>query len=350
MSVGKHSTLEPSMYYQSPLATLAQYGQEPGKRTLTEGLAQQVHEQEKQVCDGRSDDSCFLSPEDRRRLDDDIRTNISKASLAWTTALTNKRIDLLAKHKEGWSSLWKIGAAIALGAIPIGVDIGVAFAAEAETVQGMQVAARLVNHQALVEGVLDFAGEEVVDRTKDAVSESANRTGDDQADYLSTQLDGPGLWGAALAKHFPKALDDLGRLLLLGVTDPKVMTVASFTKQIDAILDRWKEQVGDLGDVQGDLIRTVAWISNDDGSDERLAMVMAWLPPDASSRDNNLIPQVFVKWVDEDMVPYALEMQEKRRIANTGRVTLGDLSGAPTDPKTMHWRRYGDPSTAASED
>jgi hypothetical protein len=352
MTYGKRSMLAP-MAYVSPFPQTQ--GPAPGKRTLTEGLAQQVHQQEKQTCDGRTDDGCFLSVEDRRRLDDDIRTNISHAALAWTTALTNKRIDLLAKHKEGWSTLWKIGAAIALGAIPIGVDIGVEFAAEAETVQGMQVAARLVNHQKAVEQVLDFAGEQVVEHVKDAVNDTAKeRSSDQPAEYLSTQLDGPGQWGVALEKRFPKQLDDLGRLLLLGVTDPKVMTVAAFTRQIDALLARWQEQVGDLGQAQHGygqtLNRTVAWISSDDGSAQRLALVDAWMPP--GGLDNNLIPRVFVKWVDEDMVPYALEMQEQRRLADSyvGVVTLGDLSNAPTDPESMAWRREGDPALGGHEE
>ena len=340
MSAGKRSMLEAPMYYESPLVALAN-GAIPGKRTLTEGLAAQVHAQERQACDASSD-GCFLSVEDRHRLDDDIRINISKAALAWTTALTNKRIDLLAKHKEGWTTLWKIGAAIALGAISSGVDIGVEFAVEAseESIAGMQVAARLVNHQSAVEAVLDFAGEEVVERTKDAVNESANETGDGEADYLSTQLDGPGQWGAALAKGFVRQLDDYGRLLLLGVTDPKLMTVGVFTKQIDALLERWREQVGELGDGSPELMRTVVWISDDAGDQQRLALVDAQVPP-TESPDNNLIPRVFVKWVDDDMVPYALEMQEKRHLANgtSGVVTLNELDNPPTDPESKAWRR-----------
>jgi hypothetical protein len=326
-------------------------GPVPGKQTLTEQLADQMRAQERQVCDVASP-GCFLDEVTRQRLDDDIRANITGAMVAWSSALLNKRMDALAKHADGWSTLWKIAGAVAMAGLGQGVGLAIDWlAASAESAAAVQATAQIVNREKTVHKIFDMAGEHVLEKVKDKVNESANETGNAKADYLSTLIDGPHQWGTGLMKAFPKQLDDYGRLLLLGVTDEKVMTARAFGQRIDALLARWQDQVGDLGEsgceeghalTCDSRVETAAWIYPRFGGAPRLARVRAVRPPQAFSgeRDRLLRVDLFRRWVDGDMVAYALDDLNKRDDLHVrGPLHLSDVPGAPVDPETLAWER-----------
>lgn len=337
IALGKRTQIDNMDYPQPGVDNTAPV---PGKQTLTGQLAAQVKGQEHQVCDDPSGE-CFLDPATRGRLDDDIRANIVGAMAAWTGALANKRMDVLAKHEDGWSTLWKIGGVVAMAAVGEGVGLAVTWLGEAaESVTAIRTAAQIVNREDTVHSLIDFAGEQVLDKVKDKVNEAANETGNAQADFLSTQTDGPHQWGTGLMKSFPKRLDDYGRLLLLGLTSEKVMAAAAFGRRIDELLARWQAQAGDVGKDAGNLsLETVAWVYPRAGGKPRLARVAAAVTTDGPEAP--LRAELFRQWVDEDMVSYALDEQARRKLYAKGPLRLADLGGAPTDKATIEWDAYG---------
>lgn len=328
----------------------------PGKRTRAEQLAGQVHADMRQVCDerdGAADAACFLAPRDRARVHDQIRSNILLAKSSWETALVDRRLLLLTTHKDGWGALWKVAALVAMGALTEGMELGMEALAEAvESVAAARAIAPLVNHQDAVLDVLEFAGDQVVERVKDTVDEGANESGNAAADFLVRQLDGPGQWASALLRTFPKRIDDAGALVLLGLTDQRVMSVSAFGRQIQQLLARWQAQAGDVGEAKPNgRVQTVAWVWPRGGGAPRLASVLAWSPPTTLDRDNanNLRAETFLRWVDDDMAGAAVEAVEHKGVACSNMVTLDHLAGAPADDQTRQWDR-GTASAAALPD
>ncbi len=303
----------------------------PGKHTLTEQVAGQVHEQMKQACDGRQDDACFIQPEDRTRLDRDIDVNITGAAQNWATALMGKRLTLLSSHKEGWNSLWKIGVAVALTMVTEGADIGVEALAEyLESSTTMKaVASTLLHRKETVSGALELAGSLVEMHAEKNINETAEETNNAAANFLASLSEGPVSWSNHLMKSYPKMLDDWGRLLLLGVTDPKIMSVHGFEKQITALLERWEKQVNAIGDVHagpGD-VETVVWVSPRGGGKPRLARVSSYVPLGLNEGGRGkATPKFFRQWIDDDMVPYALDAQRERDVGDMTPITLGRVS------------------------
>lgn len=324
----------------------------PGKRTLTEQLAAKVKQQEKQVCDDPNL-ACFFDATTRGRLDADINANIIGAMTAWSAALAAKRTDLIsiAGHKQGWGTLWKIGGVLAMAGLGFGVGAGIEFLGEAaESVNAIQAAAAIVNREEIVHGVFDFVGEQVIDKVKDHVAEAAGESDSAKADFLTSQLDGPHVWGTQLLKAFPKQLDDYGRLLLLCLTEPKVMSFQAFTHQINLLLERWQKQAGDVGENRGPWsIETVAWIYPHGSGKPRLARISTYAPPKAAGGERLLIAENFRQWVDDDMVPYAIEELNRRELYVHDYLTLDKVAGAPSDPQTLAWDRGApEPATVAS--
>ena len=343
-TLGKRTQID-NMSYPAPGVDNSVPGT-PGKQTLTGQLAAQVKAQEHQLCDDGGD-GCFLDPITRQRLDGDIEKNILAASQNWGSALTNKRIDLLTKHKEGWGTLWKIVGTVAMAGLGVGVGRAIEWLGEAaEGVRAAQVAARIVNHEEQVHGVFDFVGEQMIDGAKDMVNDQANEQANEQAAFLSKQQDAQTRWSNALGKAFPKQLDDFGRLLLLGLTDPRVMSVGAFTAHLNTLLARFEENVGVIGERAGGLRdKTAAWIYPRAGGKPRLAIVVATFLDGGLDQKDEWVADTFVRWVEEDMVPYAVDKLNAGGMAVRGPLTLDKLQAAPSDPETRSWDHYGGEAT-----
>jgi hypothetical protein len=82
------------------------------------------------------------------------------------------------KHEDGWNTLWQIASVLAMAALTDGVGLAVDWLGEAaESVAAIKTAAQIVNREETVHKVLDFAGEQVIDKVKDKANETANETG-----------------------------------------------------------------------------------------------------------------------------------------------------------------------------
>lgn len=325
----------------------------PGKETLTGRLANAMHDNLAQKCD-TGQDGCFLSDQDRQRLDRLIDKNINIAALKWVQALVDKRLVLLTTKKPGWNALWKIAVVLTMGFLTDGAEIGLEYLAEeVESTTAMRVLGPIINRQESVKGVMEFGSAMVEGHAEEAINEAANETGNEEADVLNTLREQPGDWASSLIQNYPKKLDDYGRLLLYGVTDPeKILTVGHFTKKINELLERWEKQVEEIG--TGDPAfhegEDIIWVWPDDGSGSpRLARVTL----KAYDAIGVLEPKTFKGWVDDDMKSMAMEKAKKedtafanggvtsaKNMGQGGIITFADFDQEPElSPEDQQWRR-----------
>jgi Domain of unknown function (DUF4157) len=312
--------------------------------SLEDRAAKWVHEKVHHYCDDHGrDDGCFLLPSDRKRLDERIRDHVGIASNNWRDALVDARLAELTKHADGGHAFLEIVFATAAEFVAPGLGHALEFLGNAaSSVRAIQAVAPLVNRMDDVEKLFHVA----TDGIKATVEDATEPTGNAAADFLGRLRQVPSAWAEGIESTFEADLDDWGRLLLYGMTDPdNVLSVPHFHKAIDQLLNRWTSQVDEIGKVaknpqsplehQG--MESCVWVMPRAGGEPRLARV-------------HLGDQlVFEDWVDDDMVAMALAQWAtvRERVAyGPEMVTIDAFETPPPDAEA--WEREAGPH--ATED